>query len=304
VEVVVNIEDSDSGGSPVIEEPLAERDRQQQQQQQQQGFVQVQVPMVRDQEKVDSIPTEVQQPPTDIKTDGQPDSEDQVERLAYIFALLRPEDLCSALLFTKQHRETSLLETKPSIVLLYPSTWDTEADGPHSAAVSLMRKVQEQYSLVYRPVKIHDTWEVNTQLLGELQWTHWEYERALYLRSPGIAVDVQELDEALQSSSIRKSWAPLSATTGSNPDILLLTPKGLQSPRRDMRRIATSVETAGVDGGQNHRALRLKKPAYVVLGDELMPDSEGKSTWYKELWSQYDKGRKSVCHGGGLLDDM
>jgi hypothetical protein len=291
-------ESLDEAGQPlVIEEPLSQRPRQPS------GMIQVSVDVTRGQQSLGNDPQEKKG--HQAAQQYVESSEDPLyERLAYMFALLQPSDLCSALLFTEEHRKSSSLAIKPSIVLLYPSTWESSSAHEHTSVLKFMRNIQDQYSLIYHPVEIRDSWEVNAQLLGELQWTRWEYDRALYLRSPGMALNIGALDEALASSILRKSWAPLSATSGNNPDVLLYTPRGLQSPRKEMRRLVASAVASDAYEDQVYAESQVEKSAYVLLDEELLLHNQDEDDWTRLILDRFSRGRRSVCAGSGVMEDM
>ncbi|EXJ75209.1 uncharacterized protein A1O5_01905 [Cladophialophora psammophila CBS 110553] len=219
------------------------------------------------------------------------------QRIAYMFALLEPHHLCSALLFAKQRRLSSRLSKEPSIILLYPSTWESEFSALHTSTLSFMREIQELYNLVYHPVRIYDAWDVRSQLLGELQWGRWDYDQALYLRSPGMVLDSRALDAALTSLDIRKTWAPLNPSSGDNPELLLITPRGLQSPRRETKKLVYSVAANNPDVREPRQ-----ETAYVLLDNHGLGDEEDNG-WYGEIKRRFDQGTGTVCGGSGLLED-
>ncbi|OAP64798.1 hypothetical protein AYL99_00770 [Fonsecaea erecta] len=225
--------------------------------------------------------------------------ETPLQRLAYMFALLEPHHLCSALLFAKQQRSSTRLSKEPSIVLLYPSTWETDSSPLYISTLSFMREIQELHNLIYHPVRIYDAWEVRSQLLGELQWGRWDYDQALFLRSPGMALDSKALDAALASSDIRQTWAPLNPSSGDDPELLLITPRGLQSPRRETKKLVYSVAT-GDDGAHIQQAGQ--EPAYVLLDDQAFGD-EVNDVWHNEIKRKFDQGTSNVCGGSGLLEE-
>ncbi|KIW99868.1 uncharacterized protein Z518_10796 [Rhinocladiella mackenziei CBS 650.93] len=227
------------------------------------------------------------------------------QRLAYILALLKPSDLCSTLLFAKQQRSASRLEAEPSIILLYPSTWETQSSPLHTSVLNFMREVQDLYGLLYHPVRIHGGWDETALLLGELQWRKWDYDQALYLRSPGMILDSKALDAALGSPNPRKSWAPLNPSSGDNPDLLLVTPKGLQSPRKEMRGLAISAVSHHSDLEEDGFDIEnlVKDAAYVLFDGEDLGLNGIENEWYGNLVRNFDRGRKSVCAGSGILDD-
>lgn len=221
------------------------------------------------------------------------------QRLAYIFALEEPLHLCSALLFAKQHRSTSRLSQEPSIVLLYPSTWEASSSPLYTSTLSFMRDVQELYDLIYHPVQIHDGWDDRALLLGELQYGRWNYDQALYLRSPGMVLDTHALDVMLTSSDTRQSWAPLNPSSGDNPDVLLRTGRGLQSPRGQTRRLVLS-STAPIEEDVDDTEEISRNAAYILFEDQSLGDGD-RVEWFGDLKKQFDKGTATVCDASGLL---
>lgn len=225
-----------------------------------------------------------------------------MQRLAYMFALLEPSYLCSALLFAKEQRSSSRLAVEPSIVLLYPSTWESDSSPLYASVLSFMREVQDLYDLIYHPVQINSAWNVRSQLLGAIQWKRWEYDQALYLRSPGLMLDSQALDAALGSPNPRKSWAPLSPSSGDNPDVMLVTDRGLQSPRKEMRSLVESSVSrfSEAQEGELDTVNLTKNPAYVLFDEDPAVENDG--AWYGDLRRKFEGGRKTVCAGSGLLE--
>ncbi|KAK7905606.1 hypothetical protein LTR67_000329 [Exophiala xenobiotica] len=239
-------------------------------------------------------------------TSGRQETSEQppLQRLAYMFILLEPSDLCSTLLFAKQQRASSRLATQPSIVLLYPGTWEAESSQLYLSALSFMREVQELYGLIYHPVRINDAWDTNAQLLGELQWHRWEYDQALYLKTPGVILDNKALDIALSSPASRKTWSPVDTSTGNNPDVLLVTPKGLQSPRREMRRLTSPAISGHTNGHEREPYVEdvASKSAYVVMNPDHLGYGSHDNVWYQNLVRRYERGTRHACVGSGLLE--
>ncbi|KAJ9613156.1 hypothetical protein H2200_003097 [Cladophialophora chaetospira] len=222
--------------------------------------------------------------------------------LAYFFALEEPRHLCSALLFAKHHRSTSRLAKDPSIVLLYPSTWESDSSSLYTSTLNFMRDVQELYDLIYHPVNIHRGWGDRALLLGELQHGNWGYDQALYLRSPGVLLDTQALDSLLASADTRQSWAPLNPSSGNNPEVLLKTNRGWQSPRGLTRKLvlSSSVNSAQAEEDQESTRESREEAAYILL-DGPPSDEENVAGWYSDLKKEFDKGIASVCEASGLL---
>ncbi|EXJ55435.1 hypothetical protein A1O7_08362 [Cladophialophora yegresii CBS 114405] len=246
----------------------------------------------------------VQVPVVASTGEQKPRKDSPPQRLAYIFALEEPLHLCSALLFAKQQRSASRLPQEPSIVLLYPSTWESDPSPLFTSVLSFMRDVQELYDVVYRPVQIRDAWNTRALLLGELQWGRWDYDQALYLRSPGMGLDIQTLDSTLASLDTRQSWTPLNPSSGDDPEVLLRTSRGLQSPRGPTRKLIVSANhrvTEADEGGESADTLE-RDSAYMLFSDQR-PSDESQIEWYGDLKHQFHEGRRTVCEGSGLLSD-
>ena len=81
----------------------------------------------------------------------RPQANLQAESLAYILTLHEPSDLCSAAMFARQQRSSSTLPSRPAMIWLYPSSWETSPSPLHIAALTFLRDIQEEYSLLYHP---------------------------------------------------------------------------------------------------------------------------------------------------------
>jgi hypothetical protein len=230
------------------------------------------------------------------------------ETLAYILTVPDPEDLCSAALFAQQQRQSSALTNKPAIVFLYPSTWETSPSGLHISALTFLRDIQDEYSLTYHPVDISAVWSgvgTNSQLLGELQRNRWDFDRILYLKSPGVVRDMSAIESALQHSSTKKSWTSVTASAGSDPELLFWSRKqGLMMPRGEMRKLTMSATTSHAD----HHAAEMdvealaQEAAYVIFDDEELEHRRTEREWYGGLFSRFERNLAAVCKGRGLLE--
>ena len=230
-----------------------------------------------------------------------------LESLAYLLTIPEPSDLCSAALFARQQRSLSSLTRKPSIILLYPSGWETSPTPLHIAALTFLRDIQDEYSLTYHPVDISSVWSgvgTNSQLLSELQRNRWDYDRLLYLKSPGMAMDTLSLDKTLQSSSINKQWALVSASAGHDPEMLFWSRrKGLMMPRGDMRKLTVSAMTSHANhhAGEMDLEVLAQNAAYVLFDEEELDHRRSEKEWYGGLFEKFERERSSVCKGRGLL---
>jgi hypothetical protein len=231
------------------------------------------------------------------------------ESLAYILSLPNPSDICSAVLFAKWQRQFTGLQSLPTIMFLYPTTWETMPTPKHISALTLMRDVQDEYSLTYLPVDINSARAgvaVNAQLLGELQRRRWDFDRAMYLKSPGLALDTTALDRALAMSSVRTSWAPLSASAGQDPELLLYSRrKGLMMARGDMRSLTVSAVTSHEDRDAKEidADAAAKNAAYVLFDKEDLGHRRKEKQWHGGVFERFERERSNVCNDRGLLHD-
>lgn len=262
----------------------------------------IQVPLdVDDQQQRRSRDPQVDQGLRRVKQSRTSEDESSFERLAYFFALQQPSDLCSALYFADLHRNASNLSIPPSLILLYPSTWESSGTDLHTSILTFMRTIQESHELIYHPVPINEKLGVKAQLLGELQWTRWNYDRGMYLRLPGTAIDIQLLDDALRQSNYRKSWGAVHAAGRLDPEILLFTPQGLKAPRKDMRQLAASPITPKSFEEQVYLESQVKGAGYLLLDQETSGPASEQDPWLRHVVGEYDRGRKGVCAGSNLL---
>ena len=234
-------------------------------------------------------------------TDQSPAAEPllpKISSLAYMLTLPQPSILCSAILFVRQQRLASTLPSRPSIIFLYPSHWESNPSPQYVSALSLMRDVQADYSITYHPVQMSSVWsgvDINAHLLGELQMRRWDFDRMLYLKSPGLATDTAVLDSVLLKSNAETSWAPLAASAGMDPEVLMYgRGKGLMMPSGEMRRLTSSVMVGDADDVT-------RRAAWVLFDDQAMHDGRTVDAWFSGMFEKLESGRRDVCEGRGLL---
>lgn len=231
-------------------------------------------------------------------------STSRAESLAFILALPEPAALCSAALFAESLslELSSTSADQPRLVLLYPSTWETVASPLHIAALTLMRDMHDRYPVIFHPVEYVKGWEhANTisHLLGEMQRAWWEFDRMLYLRTPGMVVDATKVMDALKRSNVRKSWTPMTAAVGGDPEVLLWERKrGFMMQRGDSSLTGSATASiAGTDVGEETRQADEVQAAYALFPSLL--DTMGEVL--PPLRQQYEGGLRTVCEGRSLL---
>ena len=112
------------------------------------------------------------------------------------------------------------------------------------------------------------------------------------------------LDKALAKSNLRDAWAPISASTGHDPEMLFWSrKKGLMMPRGETRRLTLSATTDHA----SHHATELdlevlaRSAAYVLFDEEGLDHRRNEKEWYGGLFEKFERERSSICKGRGLL---
>lgn len=225
------------------------------------------------------------------------------DSLAYVVGLAAPSDLCSAALLAKTLDLS--LEAPTRLVVLYPSSWETHISPLHMSALTFMRNLQTSHPIIYHPVEFVKGWEsasTHAHLLGELQRTRWEFDRMLYLKTPGMLVGKQEVEAALRKDApgSARLWTPVSKAAGEDPDVLLWhRRKGLLMPRGEMRTLAGTerIKAPRLPESVTEEELPLGRGVSYLLFDQAVDHTTGKS----EELLQFEDGLLQVCKGQGLL---
>jgi len=267
-------------------------------------------------------------PPSSDPDDLAPLQNESGQLTAYILSLLDVSSLCSALLFSHHHTLYTNLpaNSRPAIILLYPSIWETHPDESTTSALALLRSaidspMRAYGHLILHPVPISYIWSgpgiLEGQLLAELQRGRFPYHRMLYLRLPGLAVDIPTLDAALSTSDLRRSWSPLSSEfsmsrsasskTISPPIILVSSSRGLLVPRPSLRHLTTSFSTdhAKHHGNEMDIEARVasKGAAWVLFDKAELEHRRSNKEWQGGVVGRFERGRWEVCRGSGLLGE-
>jgi hypothetical protein len=243
-------------------------------------------------------------------------------RLAYVLTVTQPSQICSALLFFRQHSQVHDNDnTNPvtTYLLLYPSRWETDPSHEgYTSALFIMRVAQDSLDIIYHPVRTTEMWSglesasTQSQLLGELQRYRWGFDRMLYLKTPGLATDIAALDAALSSTSrsLRRNWVllsklPSTSREANDPPIMLLSEKGIVVPRGELRgRLAMSAATGS--HADRHvseidvKAAR-KSAAYVYFSqEEELERWHEEKEWHEAIFERYERGVNEICKGSSL----
>lgn len=243
-------------------------------------------------------------------------------RLAYVLSLPNPSDLCSALLFTKQHRESSIYPASQfNIIYLYPHSWETSTKQVHRDALSLLIQAEHTHSVLLHPVQISKVWsgiDVESQLLSELARNPWIYDRVMYLRLPGILVDTGRLDNTLVSSYltpkiVKEQWTKLrapvrrgaAAAEALRPDVLLFAQgRGLMVPTSEDAKSVTARATQNPEErqiGQIEEESLDKDAAFVLFEEDMLKRRRTSGDNPDDLFARFERERQRVCEGTLLL---
>jgi hypothetical protein len=252
-------------------------------------------------EKVESTAEE----PTAVAPPEPESSPAPPARIAYVQLLSSPSQICSALLFFKFQKDYG--DADIGRFVLYPLLWeeDTSSDA-FTSALALMRLVKDEYNIIYRAIKIEDTSDeqsIERELVGHLAADDWEYAHMMYLRSPGLALNVAALDSALQASRTKpllsRSWARAIPEPSTAPSVLLVSHQEIYMPRGSNRRLTAEAITSH----SNHHETEMdveaaaRTAAYVHFEEGELEHRRTEKEWYGGVFERYERGRAEICKG-------
>lgn len=239
-----------------------------------------------------------------VSSDPKPTSK-SFARLAYAQLLSTPSQICSALLFFKLH--TDYGDADISRLIIYPSFWEDDTSSDAFANVlSLMRLVKDDFKIVYRPISVNDLPEerdIEGELAAHLATEDWEFDRMMYLRSPGLALDVAALDSALQASSIKaalsRDWARMTLKPSRAPSILLIADHGMHTPRGSNRRLTAEAFTSHANQHENEMEVEAaaETAAYVHFEEGELEHRRTEKEWHGGVFERYERERAEICKG-------
>lgn len=232
---------------------------------------------------------------------------------AFLQVLTRPSasDICSSILLFNTLASNSSLELEN--VLLYPRSWDFNPPMKSiTSALEVLRATSAEHNVALRAMNTkgeRGRVPSEMELLKDASASLVQYERIMYLRAPGLLVDVEKIDDLFTSLDTTESqedggrsdgsqlWTQtqISTTAGAVlPPALLVT---LQSPPSGQERGATHVLRPAAQDVFVDDALasyeKNRHPAYVHFRREFGNRREKENVYYRN-WKQE---LKSVCHG-------
>lgn len=242
-------------------------------------------------------------------------------RFAYVLSLPNPTDLCSALLFTKSHRQNSHLNPQIDILYLYPSDWETSPRPSHRSALRLLLESEHKHAAILHPVPIAKVWagiDVESQLLSELARNPWPYDRVMYLRTPGMVVDTGRLDGAMTATYVERGlmkteWtklrAPVRRGAGGvatlHPEVLLFAQgRGLMEPVGELKGTLTARASTsrGVDNGDGvNDDFLAREAAYVLFDEKELRNRRKEKLDHNDIFERFERERELACEGTDLL---
>jgi hypothetical protein len=226
-------------------------------------------------------------------------------RIAYLQLLSNPSQICSALLFFKFQKEYG--DADIGRFILYPLLWeeDTSSDA-FTSALALMRIVKDEYNIIYRAIKTEgwsDEQSIERELIGHLAADDWEYDHMMYLRSPGLALNIAALDSALQASRTKalfsRSWARAIAEPSTAPSVLLVSHQETYTPRGSNRRLTAEAITTHANHHENEMDVEAaaRTAAYVHFEEGELEHRRTEKEWYGGVFERYERGRAEICKG-------
>lgn len=231
-----------------------------------------------------------------------------------------PSDICSTILFFKKLAAGN--SAVQDSLFLYPQEWDlvSPEDQDVSTALSLLQAASRKYDIWLLPIDTTIVAQQGYKLtdskllrLGQIQFM--QYDSVLYLRTPGLLLDAQKLDQMLLSRPLplkydrnrpesfnNEAWIPMPLRAERDPTlppVYLITVNNVRDhvearthiPNVALRGFgdlvvgpAADPQDRGDDG----------PPAYVFFEK----DDDGHVRWENNRWfGQWRKEQYEVCEG-------
>lgn len=223
------------------------------------------------------------------------------KNVAYITTASHPSQVCSVLLLFKSLSDHGV---GGHHILLYPSAWESDFSNKASVqALHLLRKEETKTRIIYHPVQVSYVWQgvtIESQLLGELQRYRWDYDRMMYLRTPGLAVNVIALDTALRFSSLEDSWMPIADDPKMSPSIMLISnTSSLFIPKGPMKRLTAWASTSHADHHKSEIEVEAaaSTAGYMIFNEKELAHRRGEREWYGSVFERFERGCREVCGG-------
>lgn len=228
-----------------------------------------------------------------------------------------PSDICSSIaLFKKLAEGGSTIQDR---LFMYPQEWDLimSTDPVVNKALSFLREASVKYKFWLLPIDMNLVIEQGYSLtdskllrLGEIQFM--AYDSVLYLRTPGLLLDAQELDKIIltrplpmkydpsrQESYRNAAWIgmPLRAHDEARiPPVYLISVNTMRN-RVEARTHVPNVALRGFGdlvASPNYKKVTGNDPAYVFFEwDESGHIQQENNTYY----DQWRKEQSQVCAG-------
>ncbi|KAI1945426.1 hypothetical protein LOZ57_004112 [Ophidiomyces ophidiicola] len=257
-----------------------------------------------------------------------------LNKQAYLQVLSKPSaaDICSTLLFAKTMASNSTLATDR--IIIYPESWDRNSPTANiAAALRILLTSSKDYNAITYAIDMNDLRDRHpstTRLLKRASARLRSYERLLYLQAPGVAADVNRLDQLLLSleqndvsarspprpwlswpfrnkDDSKRTWVPtqLSITVRDLPSAALILSRYLRSGMISRRShvLSTKARRSYVDSvmgaldTHNQKSPRAS-PSYVYFEKSKNRLQERNSVYYLEWRRELEK----ICGGIDLSD--
>ncbi|KAM5435829.1 hypothetical protein MferCBS31731_006086 [Microsporum ferrugineum] len=251
------------------------------------------------------------------------ENEQKIEKAkhAYLHILTKPiaSDICSTVLFFEHLASNSSQTTEQ--ILLYPKSWDTSSPTKSvSSALTILKKSSARLNAVVKGI---DTSDIRPGALSETQMMKKasaklvEYERVLFLRSPGHLVNIDKLEQMItsdigetmkvgSSKMIPSNWISthLSITQRQLPPALLVasepsafsSPTGSKAPPKPHILNSETMQQMNFVMESSESPGRHPGPAYVYFESGMVHRGGSADMHY----SEWKKQVQSVCDGVNL----
>lgn len=265
----------------------------------------------------------------DIPQANEDDRDGSSGNYAYLQLLSHPDpsDICSAVLFFKQlaTNGTSVQDR----LFMYPAEWDrlpaNKIGKSTAAALSILRTASMKYGIWLLPIDMsaattrgHSATPTKLLRLGQVQFM--QYDSVLFLRTPGMILDTEKLDQVLFSQPLplrydknrpqsynNNAWIPKPLRVERDvdlPPVYLITTNAVGAGHIETRThipnlalpgfggLVASPKSLGSQADDSDESY--ERPAYVYFEN----DRDGRVKWDKNpLFGTWRSQQSEVCDG-------
>lgn len=226
------------------------------------------------------------------------------DSIALVLPLTSPSDVCSAVLFYRTTSQSSTLALKAQKMVFYPSFWmETTEIGAYVDALRLLDQVKDDLGLEAHAITIPLEYQTSKTAMSRYMQESvlssrevHDVDRAIYVPSPGLVLDVAALVEVLHAP-IAHSWTIASPpTVSSMSNVLLFSGSSTFIPTKS--NIVVDARTPSADEDTDGASIEasLRGAAYLLFDADILKEGKSASSFGRFI-ERYREETKEVCEG-------